>query len=95
MSEVVLPVGVEVPEWAKDHWRIAEEVQRIEKRKDARYYKEQEVSLPICLTMEQRIELTRKFVREQVADARGMVLRVLDSPIRRARKAVQPRWHHQ
>ncbi|MGE4047226.1 MAG: MobA/MobL family protein [Acetobacteraceae bacterium] len=70
-SEVLLPDGP-VPAWARDAWSLAEAVQQVEKRKDARYFKEQEVSLPICLPMAERIALARKFVLEQVVRKRQL-----------------------
>lgn len=52
------------PDWVRDRNRLWNEVERFEKRKDARVAREIEVSLPHELTEEQRKLLVKDFARE-------------------------------
>ena len=60
------------PEWVNDRKTLWNEVEKIEKRKDSQLAREINVALPIELNSEQRIELTRSFVKENFVD-KGMV----------------------
>ena len=53
-TELLLPKGIDVPEWAKGRWSLAAIIEQVEKRKDARFFKELELNLPIGLTEKQR-----------------------------------------
>lgn len=69
-SEIILPQGS--PAWASDRETLWNEVERIEKRKDAQLAREVEVSLPIELNMEQQTNLIREFVNENFV-SNGMI----------------------
>lgn len=69
-SEVLLPDGA--PERFLDRATLWNEVEAIEKRKDAQLAREVEFSLPREMTQAQGIALARDFVREQFVE-RGMV----------------------
>ncbi|WP_043459676.1 Ti-type conjugative transfer relaxase TraA [Gluconacetobacter diazotrophicus] len=69
-SEILLPDGA--PKRLADRSTLWNEVEAIEKRKDAQLSREVEFSIPREMTQEQGIGLARDFVREQFVD-RGMV----------------------
>jgi Ti-type conjugative transfer relaxase TraA len=69
-SEILLPDGA--PERLADRSTLWNEIEAIEKRKDAQLSREVEFSIPREMTQEQGIALARDFVREQFVD-RGMV----------------------
>lgn len=60
------------PEWVHDRQKLWNEVEAVEKRKDAQVAREFEVSLPRELTPEARKELVQDFVKEQFV-SRGMI----------------------
>src|SRR5450830_516705 len=69
-SEIIAPENA--PDWATDRARLWNEVEAVEKRKDAQLAREMELSLPRELSPEQRVELVRDFVRTEFV-SRGMV----------------------
>lgn len=69
-SEILLPDGA--PERFADRSTLWNEIEAIEKRKDAQLSREVEFSIPREMTEAQGIALARDFVREQFVD-RGMV----------------------
>jgi hypothetical protein len=69
-AEIMLPEGA--PAWMMDRSALWNAVEIIEKRKDAQLARDFIISLPHELDHEQRVALTRKFVREQFC-ARGYV----------------------
>jgi hypothetical protein len=69
-AEIITPEGA--PAWMQDRSRLWNEVEKVEKRKDAQLARDFIISLPHELTAEQREALTKEFVREQFA-ARGYV----------------------
>ncbi|WP_124306821.1 Ti-type conjugative transfer relaxase TraA, partial [Acetobacter pasteurianus] len=69
-SEIMLPDGA--PERFLDRATLWNEVEAIEKRKDAQLAREVEFSIPREMTQAQGIALARDFVREQFVE-RGMV----------------------
>lgn len=69
-AEIMLPVGA--PSWMADRAALWNAVEVIEKRKDAQLARDFVISLPHELNHEQRVALTRQFVREQFC-ARGYV----------------------
>ncbi|MBS0986862.1 Ti-type conjugative transfer relaxase TraA [Acetobacter thailandicus] len=69
-SEILLPDGA--PERFLDRFVLWNEVEAIEKRKDAQLAREVEFSLPREMTQAQGIALAQDFVREQFTE-RGMV----------------------
>lgn len=69
-SGILAPAGA--PAWASDRARLWNEVERAEKRDDARLAREVLLSLPAELTPEQRADLVRSFVRREFV-ALGMV----------------------
>ncbi|WP_048848536.1 Ti-type conjugative transfer relaxase TraA, partial [Acetobacter indonesiensis] len=69
-SEILLPDGA--PERFLDRATLWNEVEAIEKRKDAQLAREVEFSIPREMTQAQGIVLARDFVREQFVE-RGMV----------------------
>lgn len=69
-SEVMLPHGA--PERLADRLTLWNEVERIEKRRDAQLAREVEIALPRELTRVEAIALAREFVAEQFV-SRGMV----------------------
>lgn len=70
-SEILLPDGA--PERFLDRATLWNEVEAIEKRKDAQLAREVEFSIPREMTQAQGIALARDFVREQFVE-RGMVV---------------------
>ena len=69
-SEILLPVGA--PGWMGDRVSLWNEVERVEKRKDAQLSREVMVALPAELTHAQKQELTREFVRGEFTE-QGMI----------------------
>jgi hypothetical protein len=69
-AEIMLPEGG--PSWMQDRSALWNAVEIIEKRKDAQLARDFIISLPHELTHEQRVALTREFVREQFC-AKGYV----------------------
>ena len=69
-SEVMLPDGA--PERLRDRGTLWNEVEAVEKRKDAQLAREIEVAIPRELTRKQAMALARDFVAEQFV-AKGMV----------------------
>ena len=69
-SEILLPEGA--PEWMGDRVTLWNEVERVEKRKDAQLVREVMVALPAELTHAQKQDLTREFVRGEFVE-QGMV----------------------
>jgi len=69
-AEIMTPEGA--PEWMKDRAILWNKVEQIERRKDSQLARDFILSLPHELTPEQRVDLTRAFVREQFTD-RGYV----------------------
>ncbi len=69
-SEIMLPVGA--PERLAAREILWNEVEAVEKRKDAQLAREIEVALPRELNLEQQINLVREFCREEFTDV-GMI----------------------
>ena len=69
-SEIIFPEGA--PAWMQDRSKLWNAIEMGERRKDAQIYREIELALPNELNKEQRIELTREFVRENFV-SKGMV----------------------
>jgi hypothetical protein len=69
-AEIMLPEGA--PDWMQNRQLFWNAVEAVEKRKDSQLARDFILSLPHELTQEQRMELTREFVREQFC-ARGYV----------------------
>ena len=69
-SEVLLPEGA--PERLSDRATLWNEVEAVEKRKDAQLAREVEFALPRELSREEGVALAREFVAEQFV-SRGMV----------------------
>jgi MobA/MobL family len=69
-AEIMLPEGG--PSWMLDRSALWNAVEIIEKRKDAQLARDFVISLPHELNHDQRVALTREFVREQFC-ARGFV----------------------
>ena len=60
------------PAWVYDRSKLWNEVEKIEKRKDAQVARELNIALPKELTKEQQMELTREHVKEMFVD-KGMI----------------------
>jgi hypothetical protein len=69
-SEIVAPEGA--PTWVYDRAELWNRTEETDNRKDSRVAREMLLALPSELTHEQRLEVTRAYVREQFVD-RGMV----------------------
>ena len=69
-SEILLPEGA--PERLGDRVTLWNEVERVEKRKDAQLSREVMIALPAELTHEQKQELTREYVRGEFT-GQGMI----------------------
>lgn len=69
-DEILLPENA--PERLKDRQTLWNEVERSEKRVDARLSREVEVALPKELNLDQQIELVREYAQTQFVD-RGMI----------------------
>ena len=63
--EIITPDGA--PDWAKDRGTLWNKSEQAEKRKDAQVCREFELSLPRELTPEQRAELVREWVKENLS----------------------------
>ena len=60
------------PEWVYEREKLWNEVEKVEKRCDAQVAREIDVALPVELNREQKKELVRDFVKEQLV-SKGMV----------------------
>lgn len=80
----------DAPEWAHDRQQLWNEVERVERRKDAQLVREFEISLPHEMTGQQRQWLVTDFVREQFL-RRGYVA---DVAIHTPGKGSDARNHH-
>jgi hypothetical protein len=69
-AEIITPDGA--PEWMQERAKLWNAVEKIEKRKDSQLARDFILSLPHELNHEQRVTLTRDFVREQFTQ-RGYV----------------------
>ncbi len=69
-TEIMAPPHA--PEWAYDRQRLWNEVDRIERRKDAQLVREIEVALPVELTLPEQVDLLRSFISRELV-GRGMV----------------------
>ena len=69
-SEVMLPEGT--PEYLRDREALWNEVEAVEKRKDAQLAREVEFAIPREMTQSQGVALTREFVQREFVE-RGMV----------------------
>lgn len=69
-AEIIAPDGS--PEWAYQREKLWNKVEKIEKRCDAQVAREIDVALPVELNREQKKELVRDFVKEQLV-SKGMV----------------------
>ena len=69
-SEIITPVGA--PDWTMERNTLWNAVELFEKRKDATYAREVEVSLPVELSTEQHKELLREFINDNFISL-GMV----------------------
>jgi hypothetical protein len=69
-AEIMLPEGAAA--WMQDRSLLWNAIETIEKRKDSQLARDFVISLPHQLDHEQRVALTREFVREQFC-ARGLV----------------------
>jgi Ti-type conjugative transfer relaxase TraA len=69
-TEILTPYGA--PEWVRDRERLWNEVERVERRKDAQLAREIEIALPVELTKDQQIALMRDFSQRAFV-AKGMV----------------------
>lgn len=69
-TEILAPTNA--PDWVYDRETLWNEVEAFEKRKDAQLAREVQVSLPIELSNEQKIELLRTYVQEVFVD-QGMI----------------------
>ncbi len=70
MSEILIPVHA--PERYRDRQVLWNEVQKIEKRKDAQLAREVEVALPNELSRQQQIECVRGFIEDNFV-SKGMI----------------------
>ncbi len=69
-SEILAPSNT--PDWVNNREKLWNEVEKIEKRCDARVAREVDVALPVELNREQKKKLVRDFVNEQFI-SKGMV----------------------
>ena len=69
-KEILKPENA--PEWVMDREKLWNEVERVEKRKDAQLAREFVVSLPKELNLEQNIELGKEFVKKEFVSL-GMI----------------------
>lgn len=72
LPETMLLKPVHAPEWCLDRERLWNEVEKIEKAKNAQLAREFTVALPVELSQQQQKELLRHFVQEVFVDE-GMV----------------------
>lgn len=69
-AEIIAPEGS--PEWVYQREKLWNEVEKVEKRCDAQVAREIDIALPVELNREQKKELAKDFVREQLA-SKGMI----------------------
>ena len=69
-AEIIAPEGS--PEWVYQREKLWNEVEKVEKRCDAQVAREIDIALPVELNREQKKELVRDFVSEQLV-SEGMV----------------------
>ena len=69
-SEILIPINS--PIWSEDRQKLWNEVEKSEKRKDSQLAREVEVAFPKELSLENRIELVREYVKENFVD-KGMI----------------------
>ena len=69
-AEILAPFHA--PDWVNNREKLWNEVEKIEKRCDARVAREIDIALPVELNREQKKELVRDFVKEQFI-SQGMV----------------------
>lgn len=60
------------PEWVRERERLWNEVEHIEKRKDAQLARELNIALPVELSNEQQRELIRDYIQKEFVD-KGMI----------------------
>jgi len=60
------------PEWTKDRSKLWNEVERVEKRKDAQLARQIEIALPVELSLDQQKELVLEFVKNEFI-GQGMI----------------------
>jgi ATP-dependent exoDNAse (exonuclease V) alpha subunit len=89
-TEILAPESV--PAWATDREKLWNEVEKIEKRRDAQLAMECEVALPRELTPEARIELVRSFAEEEFVK-RGMIADISVHESRSSDGASNPHAH--
>lgn len=69
-KEIIAPATA--PEWVRDRGTLWNKVEAVEKRKDSQLCREIHVALPKELTHEQKMDLVRRYVREEFV-SKGMV----------------------
>jgi hypothetical protein len=69
-TEILTPGGV--PGWAKQRGSLWNQVENRERRSDSQTAREINVALPVELSLEQNLELLRKFIREKFV-SKGMI----------------------
>ena len=72
-------VCAQAPSWASDRDRLWNEVERVEKRSDARLARDGVLALPNQLSLEQNLGLVQGFLTRQFVE-RGMVVDVPKPP---------------
>ena len=87
-SEIMAPPNT--PAWMLDREELWNAVERVEQRRDAQLARDFLLSLPYELTHEQRVEVTRDFLREEIV-SRGMIA---DFSIHAPDRRSDPRNHH-
>lgn len=87
-SEILAPDNA--PDWMRDRAQLWNSVEKVERRKDAQLSREIQLSLPHELDAAQRLDLTRRFVKEQFI-AKGMIA---DINIHGPGKSGDDRNHH-
>src|SRR5579883_56695 len=70
-SEILLPSGVEAPEWMRDRQQLWSRLEEAVTRKNGRLATEFTIALPAVLDSEQRLALARDYV-QQLADRYGV-----------------------
>lgn len=71
-TEIIAPDGVSAPAWVFDRQALWNTVERAEKRVDAQFAREVEITLPRELDRGQAVALVRSFVREHFT-SQGMI----------------------
>ncbi len=69
-AEIIAPDGS--PKWVYERKKLWNEVEKVEKRCDAQVAREIDIALPVELNREQKKELVKDFVREELV-SKGMV----------------------